>query len=276
MSMTPYALPEISTATKLGILSDTHGNLAFALEAIATFKALGVSTIVQLGDFGFVWPEPKSGRNLDRLSKFLGERQMALYFLDGNHEAFNRLLLYPIAGDGTRVVRGGIRHLPRAYRTTLGDGRTVAILGGAGSVDRMYREPGRSWWAEEAITESDLKALGTEHADVLFSHEAPAPLPAIDAAVAGSGFPIDSVIYAETVRAMLTKGFMAVRPSLVFHGHHHVFHDSTEMFGHGMDGFESRVIGLDRDLPKRPSLAVLDVKNGGIRFYTSAGDLAGE
>jgi hypothetical protein len=276
MSMTPFALPEISTATKLGLLGDTHGNLPFALEAIASFKALGVSTVVQLGDFGFVWPESKSGRNLDRLSKALGERQMALYFLDGNHEAFDRLLRFPLNSDGTRVIRGDIRHLPRGYRTTLSDGRTVAVLGGAGSVDRGYRKPGKSWWADEAITEQDLRALGTDHADVLLSHEAPSPVPAVDAALAGSGFPIEDIVYAEGVRAMLTRGFMAVRPSLVLHGHHHVFHDSTEIFGLGESAFESRVIGLDRDLPKRPSLAVLDVQNNEIRFYTSAGKPAGE
>ena len=67
-----------------------------------------------------------------------------------------------------------------------------------------------------------------------------------------------------------------MRPGLIFHGHHHVFHDSTQMFGRGEDAFESRVIGLDRDLPGRPSLAVLDVKNNGIRFCTSAGDRVGE
>lgn len=113
MSLPPYDLPEISTATKLGILRDTRDNLAFTLAALPTFKSLGVSCIVQLGDFGFVWPEPKSGRNLDRLSKALGERQMAMYFLDGNHETFDRLLRYPIAPDGRRVVRADIRHLPR-------------------------------------------------------------------------------------------------------------------------------------------------------------------
>lgn len=143
-------------------------------------------------------------------------------------------------------------------------------------MDRAYREPAKSWWSAEAIAESDIVALGTDHAAVLLSHEAPSSLPAIDTRLVGSVFPIEDVVYAETVRAMLTKGFMAVRPGLVFHGHHHVFHDSTKTFGVGENTFESRVIGLDRDLPKRPSLAVLDVKNNGIRFYTSAGKPAGE
>lgn len=276
--MAPYALPEISTAAKLGLLGDTHGNLPFTLEALATFKLLGVSCLIQLGDFGFVWRgERKGDRNLDRISKFLGERQMALYFLDGNHEAFDRLLRYPLASDGTRVVRGNIRHLPRGFRTFLGDGRSVAVLGGAGSVDRSYREPSRSWWAAEAITESDLEALGTAHADILFSHEAPEPLAAVDAGLIGSGFPVEDIAYAEQVRSMLTRGFMAVRPSLAFHGHHHSFRDSVEVFGRGENAFESRVIGLDRDLQGRPSLAVIDVKGGGgIRFFTGAGDPVGE
>ena len=210
--MTPHALPEISTAVKVGVLGDTHGNLSFTLEALATFKTLGVSCVIQLGDFGFVWPESKSGRNLDRLSKFLGERQMCFYFLDGNHEAFDRLHRYPLAADGTRVVRGDIRQLPRGYRTTLGDGRSVAVLGGAGSVDRSYREPGRSYWTEEGITETDLTDLGTVHADVFFSHEAPAQLPALDAGLSGSGFPVEDAVEAEGVRAILTRGFIPLRP----------------------------------------------------------------
>lgn len=78
MPPAPYALPEITTVARLGLLGG--GNLPFVLEAIATFRTLGAPCIVYIGDSGR--PEPK-GRDLDLISAHLSDHRMSLYLLDG-------------------------------------------------------------------------------------------------------------------------------------------------------------------------------------------------
>ena len=140
----------------------------------------GISTVVVLGDFGFVWPRENTGNILNKLSKRLGDRGQTLYFVDGNHEGFGRLLKFPIGRDGLRWIRPNLAHIPRGFRTRLVAGRTLAALGGANSIDFAHRLEGHSWWAEEAITDADLTALGDDPADVLIGHDAPTSLPALD------------------------------------------------------------------------------------------------
>ncbi len=86
---------------------DWHGNLPWALEVLRRAAEQGATCVIQLGDFGY-W----GGRHGDRYGTWTASRgelarlEMQLYFVDGNHEDFNRLLAEPISpATGVRPIR---------------------------------------------------------------------------------------------------------------------------------------------------------------------------
>jgi hypothetical protein len=164
--------------------------------------------------------------------------------------------------------------MPHGYRTNLATGHTLAVLGGANSVDKYLRTR-RTWWPEESITASDLEQLGTSHADILVGHDAPLNVPSLDRYLdsTSSSIPFDMLEYGDHGRAMFYKGFTQVRPQLSISGHYHHPIDQIVGFGNGDNGFASRVVVLDqiraRDTASVALLAVRDLK---LRFFSSAGD----
>ena len=96
--------------------------------------------VVVAGDFGFVW----DGSNTDRYwLDWFESKPWTTCFVDGNHENFDTLLGLPVDADGMRYLRDRIIHLPRGFRWEWGTTRCLAV-GGAYSIDRILRVPGRS------------------------------------------------------------------------------------------------------------------------------------
>lgn len=252
----------LATAKEVGLLGDLHGDVEHLFIAARNFAARGVHVIVQLGDFGVVWPGENWQKNLDRISRRLTGLGIVLYVVDGNHEGFQLLYDFPVDAHGARPLRHNIVHLPRGYRTVLASGRVLAILGGGNSIDRDLREPGVSWWPEESITDDDLAALGDEPADIVLGHQAPLHVPDLDREIepARNWWPASVVHYAEAGRQMFHRGFLAVRPSLSVGGHYHCFVDQTVDYGKGDAAFRCRVVVLDQAGSKTVAQAVLDVE----------------
>jgi hypothetical protein len=156
----------------VALAGDWHGNIPWAMRMVAAAHDAGVRVIVQLGDFGYWRDDPSTRKYLRRLERLLGELDMTLYWVDGNHEDHVRLLKHPLAADETRPISDHVVHPPRGFRWTWRDGdgidRTWLALGGAVSMDRVYRTPGRSWWPEEEITPTDVSvAIAGGLVDVL-------------------------------------------------------------------------------------------------------------
>lgn len=218
---------------------------------------------IQLGDFGFLWrPTVENRATLWALQAQLVKNGQTLYFLDGNHENFRSLYRIRQDEDGLRWLTRSIAHLPRGHRTTFLSGASLAILGGANSVDIHYRTEGVTVWKEESITEADLVRLGDAHADVLLGHDAPTGIPQLEALMARTAhsWPKESLAYAEAGRRMFHRGFMAVKPALFVGGHYHVFLNAVVEFGTGSGAFTARTVILDRDWsPLSESAAILDV-----------------
>ena len=106
--------------------------------------------LIILGDFGLLW-EDKVFPKEERLIKWLEERKYTVLFLDGNHENFNRLDALPTApmfGGQVGVVSKSVFHLRRGEIYSL-NGKTFFVFGGADSIDKYARTPGRSWWPRE-------------------------------------------------------------------------------------------------------------------------------
>lgn len=233
---------------KVVLAGDWHGNAPQALNVIDYAVREDIKTIIQLGDFG-IWQDDKPF--LNKLQNRLGEHDIVLYFIDGNHEDFPRLYAKKIGEDGTRKVRANIFHLPRGFRF-MWEGYSVLALGGAASIDKPFRREGHSWWPEELLTEEDVqKAMQWGPVDILLAHDSPltAPNSVCDdpygQSEAARYFGGDMVYACNEHRRQLQRVTDAVIPRLIFHGHYHM-----SMFGTFRHEDEAKtsahVYGLDQ------------------------------
>lgn len=226
------------------VLGDTHGAGGWVDLAVRTASALGINTILQVGDFGF-WPHYGSGRVfMETTQSILGRYGIELWWVDGNHENHDWLAEQPRDDEGFWRA-GPIVHIGRGSRWTWGD-RTFLGCGGAYSIDKPYRREGESWWAGETITESDLLRCGTDHVDVLVTHDA--PLGAQNIMGPGTVGDKDSYPESHANRTRVASLCDATSPELLVHGHYHhrnrTLYKSTRVEGFGRDGDALGAMGV--------------------------------
>ncbi len=264
------------------VLGDIHGNVDFLRRAVTTAGEAGCRTILQLGDFGALWPGSRGFfRSIDETLHYAGIDK--LVFIDGNHEGFTSddvsfygpgdssltggLARAESAAErdeyGFRILSEHVTWAPRGHRWTW-SGVRFGALGGAFSVDWRWRVPGRSWWPDHEIpTDADVERLGTDPLDVLVSHDIPrgVPLERISTFRLNSGDQANADRPREVVRAALE----ATRPRLVLHGHWHWRH-GTDLHWTDADGqtHVTRVEGLGADIDGDVEWAsgVLDLCDG--------------
>lgn len=242
------------------LAGDTHGNLVwFSRTVLSAANREDADLIIQLGDFGW-WPGQPSG---DAFIEAARRSPVPVWWIDGNHEHHDDLARRrQSAGLDRREplpLGGNLTHLARGARIDL-DGVHALLCGGAHSIDRQLRNPGQSWFEAERITDADITECAVSgHADILFSHDAPA------------GWDIPGLIPDEVLpprlraelpacwshRRALGHVFTGATPSLVVHGHYHSGYATTVDAPWG----PVEVLGLDCD-GTAANLAVLDCSNG--------------
>ncbi|WP_158253285.1 MULTISPECIES: metallophosphoesterase [unclassified Cryobacterium] len=246
-------------------MGDLHGDLEHALQAFSTFAARGVRCILQLGDWGIIWPGGNWQADLRKISRALARHHMVMFWVEGNHEYYPKLLNYPVDADGVRWITSNIGHLPRGYRTQIGGQFILAALGGANSIDRRLREEGVSWWPDEQISDADLRRLGSERVDVLVGHEAPLMDEcALDRSAQESGFSPVDVAYAAASRVMFRRAVLQTRPRLTLGGHYHRFYDQTLTVPG--ETSSTRVVVLDMNGKCRVNMAILNTTTLDLEF----------
>lgn len=204
----------------IALAGDWHANTPYAVASIAHARAGGAQAIVHLGDFGYRF-EPEF---LAALDDALGD--VPLYFIDGNHERFPWLLAQPIDGRGVRPLSRRIAHLPRGFRWSW-SGRSWLALGGAHSVDRLFRAPGEAWWPHEPLSTDDVRrAIAPGPTDVLVCHDAPAGIP-VPHTYANGTFPAADEAAGEAHRDLVRAVVDRTWPRLIAHGHFHQHYRST-------------------------------------------------
>lgn len=242
---------------KLAVVGDTHGNMSWVVNGVIPHAVKhGVEKIVQVGDFGFVWPDRDYPRNLDKLNRKLDQAGLDLHFLPGNHEDHTKLRALAVprtTADGHHMMKPRIFYTGR-YAAWTWAGRRLAAVGGAVSIDRTSRQEYErrtgttTWWPDERLSDIELAAardLGK--VDVLFTHDAPTSFPAV-----GLKPDLESTAY----RQAMTDVGRALRPKLWFHGHYHV--RKTYKFEH--DDGVCEVHALDCDGSSRPNaIALVDL-----------------
>lgn len=235
------------------LVGDLHASTAAAFAAIDYAVALGADLIIQLGDFGF-WPRIKQGqRFLRKVERRLAQVGLDLWWLDGNHEDFDRLGTRPVGEDGRRRISDHVWHLPRGHRWQWGDTRWVAV-GGAVSVDRYGRTEGIDWFHAEALTDEEAsQIIAGGPADVMLAHDAPwgvpglmevlkADLPVWQRAGKG-GWSAELLERSDTHQQRVRRVVDEVAARVVFHGHYHRRYDDALGTAHG----EAQVHGLGSD-----------------------------
>lgn len=137
------------------ITGDTHGDIDYPKLLKLKEKKLSYDDyLIICGDVGICWSIYDSRRFLS-LYNDIG---CTILFIDGNHENFDMLNGLPLVeykGALMHQVDEHIFHILRGEILTL-EGKTFFCLGGACSIDKMYRTPHISWWPEEEINKHDI------------------------------------------------------------------------------------------------------------------------
>lgn len=247
------------------LVGDSHGNTKFICDALALAQELKIPRILQVGDLG-IWPEEEGRLYLDAIDTASKDTGVRFDFIDGNHEDFNQLDVYE--KESEKNADGSVRVRPyinwwRRGSTTVIDGRTLAFLGGAVSVDRFARKEGKSWWPQENITSSQLDRFYTNTpnpVDILIMHDAPACIPLRST----GAYPPSLLRAAYDTRLLLDKVVRHAKPKLLCHGHWHVRHYTTS----NLRGFRFKTLGLGSE-SLLDGVSIIDLRDLSILSYGS-------
>lgn len=150
---------------KLYFLGDIHGEFESIARKIHQ-RNIENAYIVQVGDFGIGFLHPQKEKNkLSILNEVLRKRNIQMYAIRGNHDdpSFFRLINNP-------YELSNITLLPYYSEINLA-GKNILLVGGAVSVDRIFRKEGVSWWRDETFV-FDENFLYQQY-DIVVTHSRP-------------------------------------------------------------------------------------------------------
>lgn len=229
--------------TRLLLAGDTHNSTEHIRYLLEVCRNSNIGSIIQLGDWGFQWPEIGQ---VGWLKEELKKAKVHLTFIEGNHDNFTLLKRDHFFGANHPCAMGpNLTYIPRGVTFALG-GIRFAGLGGAVSIDKAQRISGRSWWPEEAITEEDMARLvrNTERfkVDVLVTHDAP------DLSL-WHQMGMKPYHDSEAHRKLINRALEITQPDLHYHGHMHHRHTSALGLKSGkvvrVEGLGCNGMGLD-------------------------------
>lgn len=147
----------------LGFLGDMHGEVRTLANVVKKLEGFPeITALIQVGDFGF-YPQ--------LMAQFYDIKpHIPIYAIDGNHEHFPMLT----GLNAVTELATNIFYVPRGTVLEL-DGRKIAFIGGAASIDKKMRlQYGMSWFEDELVTELDIfKLHDVDKVDILVTHTPP-------------------------------------------------------------------------------------------------------
>lgn len=200
-------------------VGDIHGGLSHVVDIDRAAIEAGVRTVVQVGDFGILWPGTgmpirRYFEKRDRQGR-PGPRWITC---GGNHENWKRWFeLQREQGDPTLVeLAPGCFFAQRGSVHTI-DEKKHLFLGGAESIDKHMRVENTTWWSDETPSYQEFsdffQLLDEESPEVVVTHDAPlrVPLQKRDRDVYPTPRSLESAISMSTHK-----------PARWYFGHHHV------------------------------------------------------
>ena len=137
------------------VTGDTHGDNDYLKLLPLQEKNLSYDDyLIICGDAGICW----SSKTFEYFLSLYNSIGCTIIFVDGNHENFgmlNNMPLVEFKGALMHQIDKNIFHVMRGEIMSL-DGKTFLCIGGAVSIDKMYRTINVSWWKEEEITYHDI------------------------------------------------------------------------------------------------------------------------
>ncbi len=227
---------------KLLLAGDTHGDLEHVQYLNRMAVKTGCERVVQVGDFGY-WPHREPFH--ERVSAAAGQAGLTWFWLDGNHENFDALeKAVDTEAASPQPMEEHLWYLPRASTWTW-DGCRFLALGGAPSIDKVFRRKGTSWWEQELLTDAQVaRAQAAGPADVMLTHDAPEEVWPTEI----EPHKVDPL--SKQHRMTVSTVVAAIQPRLLVHGHYH--HRYSAKLG------EMAIEGLGRNGQQERSWMVLD------------------
>lgn len=134
----------------IGFVGDIHGWFA-TLRNYAEELEGKVSCLIQVGDFGLTASQLQLMASGDVDEKL----KVPTYFIDGNHEYFETFYHHTEVAE----ISPNLFYVPRGTVMEL-DGKKIAFLGGAASIDKGYRlAQNLHWDARENILPTEVLRL---------------------------------------------------------------------------------------------------------------------
>ena len=165
----------------LYVCGDTHADIDWGKLAAYRFekgkKLSKHDYVLVCGDFGGVWD---CGVGDKYIQRWYNSKPWTTLFIDGNHENHDALDAMPVdewCGGKVHKVTDSIIHLMRGQIYDI-DRRKIFTMGGADSIDKMYRKEGKSWWSREMPSEEEYEealrnVMTAGRVDYVFTHTAP-------------------------------------------------------------------------------------------------------
>lgn len=208
--------------TRIMLQGDVHGDSVAVERGYGAALSAGCDAYVQLGDFGW-WPHTDWGYTFVENVKALAVAgELPILFIDGNHDNHPDLWRshVGVTAEGFHQLAERFFYLPRGLRFRW-QGVGLLALGGGHSVDVHLRQPGKSWWPTELLSQEEIAraTAGEIPVDIVLSHECP---DGVDLGIDFWPIPL-----AERSRRDVGAIVDAVRPRKLFHGHYHVRRDSV-------------------------------------------------
>jgi hypothetical protein len=214
------------------ILGDHHSDYDDLIRALLR-RGLRGCRIIHVGDGEEGYPDVWDDHTVERLDSAFASLEIEYLSIRGNHAN-------PHVFDGS-VHQPNFQLLADYTRQEI-DGQTWLFVGGAVSVNRLDREPGKTWWMGEEMILDETRA---QPADVLVTHTGPSWLTPPGNAMVDYYAAAETSIGTTTLRRELRdeaarhdRLFEFVRPRQWYFGHHH--HSAT----HHHDGCTIRQLGL--------------------------------
>jgi len=172
---------------RIFITGDTHGSMDYHKLSNKKWKEqkslTGEDVLIIAGDWGVLWNDKYIGEE-KYLLDWYSNKPYRILIVDGNHEnheKFSQLKTVDLFGAKVGQIASNIFHLKRGHVYNI-DKNTFFIMGGAKSIDRIYRTEGESWWPEEVPSVAEKQFGLTQlqqydwKIDYVITHTAPSSI----------------------------------------------------------------------------------------------------